>query len=167
MFEIYDGDIRYFVHFKHSSITYREFWGKMDGYETKRITTCSIYTGEREKEILIGTGNSAVDEDQFSKLVGRTLSFFRALDSMGLYKPSPSDLGYALIGSTYLLTEHERALRSFLTGEFCKRNSMAEARRICKERGFSLDDYLPKPKTRTKLDMTSLSIYPAPKLRQA
>lgn len=145
-FEVYDySNIRYFITFKHEFSGYKKYGDKMDAAPTKRVTVCEIYTGEKSKEILLSTGTSIAPINDFSRLVGRVLSFYRALDNLDLFRNE--------------VTDQEVHTRRFLSKEFFDRNNMAKAISICKDKGFDLKDYLPSLPTSNDIMSGRLSIY--------
>lgn len=129
--KIFDGDISYRVKFSHIRTCFKLGY-KMDDRTTPKYTKvrtmCEIFTGSSaDDEILVGEGNSLVVKDEFSRLVGRYISFYRALSNMGLTSDT---------------SPHTAHLRKILLTEFHKVNDRARARYICRSRGFELESVI-------------------------
>lgn len=127
--EIFDGDIRYRIKFSHIRTCFKLSMYKLDSYDspqyTKVKTLCEVFTGSRQDdEVLVGKGASLVEKDHFSRLVGRYISFYRAIDNMGLNSDT---------------SIHANHVRKILLTAFHKANSRSKARQICRDRGFELD----------------------------
>lgn len=130
--EIFDGDIRYRISFSHIRTCFKTN-GKMDMHPhyTKVRTLCEVFTGSsKENEVLVGSGYSLVLKDEFSRLVGRYISFYRALDNMGLNED---------------MHPHLRELRRTLLKSFHESNNRGKAEYICRTRGFDLSSVIDYP----------------------